>query len=110
MRLVGVRPARAAPGRLEVVMMPQQGGVAAPLAPVQQPTGQRRNLAALERMMARLEGEFREMPGLHLTPAQASRLLSLEAGACTRVLRALVERGVLRTTATGHFVRRPSPR
>ena len=90
-------------------MVPHRRDVAAPRVSVQQPVGERRNLAARERLMTRLEGEFREMPGLHLTQAQASRLLSLESGACSRVLRALVERGVLRTTATGHFVRRSSP-
>ena len=96
--------------RLEVVMMPHRRGLAAPPGSAPQPLVERRNLASRERLLARLEGEFREMPGLHLTPAQASRLLSIEPGACSRVLRALVERGVLRTTASGHFVRRPSPR
>ena len=33
----------------------------------------------LERMVYRIREEFREMPGLRLTPAQATRLWGLEA-------------------------------
>jgi hypothetical protein len=47
------------------------------------------------RLRARVAGEFREMPGLTLTLAQASRLFSLEADRCERVLGALVQHGVL---------------
>jgi len=80
-----------------------------PPASPQQPVVERRNLAARERLVGRLAGEFIEMPGLLLTPAQAARLLSLEPGACGRILETLVQRGVLRTTETGHYVRRTSP-
>lgn len=45
----------------------------------------------------RVSGEFREMPGLMLTAAQAARLFSIDLGRCERVLGALVERGVLAT-------------
>src|SRR5215218_1537638 len=112
MPMVGVPPGQGGASRLEVVMTPQQRGatMAAPPASVQHPVVERRNLAARERLMARLEGEFAEMPGLHLTPPQASRLLALEPAACSRLLRALVDRGVLRTTASGHYVGRSSPR
>ena len=44
---------------------------------------------------ARVIGEFREMPGLTLTLAQAARLFSLERDRCERVLKALVQHGVL---------------
>ena len=53
--------------------------------------------------------EFSEMPGLRLTAAQASRLLALDPAACDRVLHALVDRGVLRMTGSGHYMRRPPP-
>ena len=88
--------------------MHQRGAIrlAAPPASSPQPESERRNQAARERLV----GEFTEMSGLHLTPAQASRLLSVEPAACRRILHALVDRGVLRTTASGHYVRRPSPR
>ena len=94
-------------------MTPLQRGailLAAPLASSLQPAIERRNLVGRERLLVRLAGEFTEMPGLHLTPAQASRLLSVEPAACHRILHALVDRGVLRTTASGHYVRRSSPR
>jgi len=44
---------------------------------------------------ARVWAEFREMPGLTLTLAQAARLFSLERVRCARVLDALVVSGVL---------------
>src|SRR3954471_18380145 len=105
MRVAGVRLARDASGPVEVVMTPHQGGgnrLAVPPASPQQPLVERRNLAARERLVGRLAGEFSEMPGLLLTSAQAARLLSLEPGACGRILQTLLQRGVLRTTGTGH--------
>jgi hypothetical protein len=51
----------------------------------------------LQNLHARVSAEFREMPGLTLTLAQAARLFSIEPARCERVLGALVERGVLTT-------------
>ncbi len=48
-------------------------------------------------LSARLLAEFREMPGLRITAAQAARLFSLSAGQCERLLAALVDAGALRT-------------
>ena len=48
-------------------------------------------------LSARLLAEFREMPGLRLTAAQAARLFSLSAGQCERLLAALVDAGALGT-------------
>jgi hypothetical protein len=48
-------------------------------------------------LQARVTAEFREMPGMRLTLAQAARLFSIDAARCARVLGALVERGVLAT-------------
>ena len=90
-------------------MTPHQRGanrLAVPLASPQQSVIERRHPAERERLLGRLAGEFTDMPGLLLTAPQAARLLSLEAGACRRVLQTLVERGVLRTTGSGHYVRR----
>jgi hypothetical protein len=57
---------------------------------------------------SRVAAEFREMPGLRITAAQAARLFSLDAGECHRVLDALVgqgvlwvERGLFRATGAG---------
>lgn len=48
-------------------------------------------------LCARIEAEFREMPGLTLTLPQAARLFSLDPDRCERVLDALVHTGLLRT-------------
>lgn len=45
----------------------------------------------------RVSAEFREMPGLRITVAQASRLFNMEPGRCERVLGHLVELGELST-------------
>ena len=50
-----------------------------------------------EDLCERVRGEYREMPGLRLTLAQASRLFNMEATHCSAVLQALVRRGVLWT-------------
>lgn len=44
----------------------------------------------------RISGEYREMPGLELTLAQACRLWNTDPATGHRVLDALVERAVLR--------------
>ena len=46
---------------------------------------------------ARVSAEFREMPGLLLTSAQAARLFGLDTARCEDVLRSLVAHGVLAT-------------
>jgi selenocysteine lyase/cysteine desulfurase len=48
-----------------------------------------------QQLRVRVTGEFREMPGLTLTLAQAARLFSLDPERCERVLGALVQHGVL---------------
>ena len=53
----------------------------------------------------RVRGEFREMPGLTLTLAQAARLWSLEATTCAEVLTQLVATGYLCRRADGAFCR-----
>ena len=58
----------------------------------------------LHTLIDRVAAEFREMPGLQLTPAQASRLLGIEPDACRRVIEALVGASVLRRTALGTIV------
>lgn len=53
----------------------------------------------------RVRGEFREMPGLTLTLAQAGRLWSLDTPTCREVLSQLVETGFLSRRANGAFCR-----
>ena len=53
----------------------------------------------------RVRGEFREMPGLSLTLAQAGRLWSLDSSTCDEVLSQLVESGFLSRRPDGAFCR-----
>jgi hypothetical protein len=55
----------------------------------------------LESVVRRIRGEFREMPGLRLTPAQAMRLWGLERDTCTTVIEQLVASAFLRWTRGG---------
>jgi hypothetical protein len=55
----------------------------------------------LEHIVDRVREEFREMPGLRLTPAQARRLWGLEHEICRDVIDRLVSAAFLRWTAAG---------
>ena len=55
----------------------------------------------LDRIVCRVREEFREMPGLRLTPAQATRLWGLESDACRAVIETLVAADFLRWTDAG---------
>jgi hypothetical protein len=57
-----------------------------------------------QRVAERVRSEYREMPGLCLSLAQASRLLGLERSNCSDVFRTLVHEGFLRETSRGHYV------
>jgi hypothetical protein len=59
----------------------------------------------LETIVLRVREEFREMPGLRLTPAQATRLWGLEHETCTEVIATLVAADYLRWTAAGLVTR-----
>ena len=59
-------------------------------------------------LLQRVRAEFNEMPGLRLTPAQAGRLLGLDASSCQRVLNALVGASFLKRMADGSVVRTES--
>jgi hypothetical protein len=61
----------------------------------------------LRDLMRRVEGEYREMPGLSLTVRQAARLWGLDSRTCGIVLTTLLERQVLRRTALGTYLRGP---
>jgi len=54
--------------------------------------------------LARIRSEYREMPGLKLTAAQASRFWSLGPDDSRALLDSLVEARVLWRTADGHYV------
>ena len=65
-----------------------------------------RTMPAFREAILRVEGEYREMPGLSLTLAQAARLWGLDQGTCERVLTNLVDRRILRRAWNGTYVRR----
>jgi predicted transcriptional regulator of viral defense system len=63
---------------------------------------QSKTMLALTR---RVQAEYAEMPGLSVTLTQAQRLLAIDRQTCAEVFSALVDRGVLRRTAHGRYVR-----
>ena len=56
-------------------------------------------------LIARVLGEYREMPGLALTIEQARRLWGCDAVTCQRIVDALVERHVLRWSRDRRLIR-----
>lgn len=51
----------------------------------------------------RIDSEYREMPGMRLTLAQAGRLWGLQAPQCRALLGTLVQRGRLVQTPDGRY-------
>ena len=64
---------------------------------------ERRNFAAREGLVRRVAAEFREMPDLRLTTAEAGRLFDLRTDVCTRLIDRLVRDGVLRLDGEGRY-------
>lgn len=58
-----------------------------------------------EALLSRIRGEYDEMPGLSLTPAQAERLWQLDRETCRAALNRLVQRRVLSLTVRGRYVK-----
>ena len=65
-----------------------------------------RTTAALHELLQSIEREYRELPGLSVTARQAERLWGLASTTCEFVLMVLVQRGILKRTARGTYVRR----
>jgi hypothetical protein len=64
-----------------------------------------RTTKSIRDVVLRVQGEYRDMPGLKLTEAQAQRLLGIDCEMCAAVLSTLIERRFLRRTANGLYVR-----
>lgn len=60
-------------------------------------------------LIARVRGEYQEMPGLCLTVPQACTLWQLDRLTCEAVFARLVADGVLRIRSDGAYVALPSP-
>jgi hypothetical protein len=61
--------------------------------------------AAIRTLMDRVQAEYEEMPGLSVTLPQAQRLWAVDRAICEEVFSRLTDRGVLRMTSKGRFVR-----
>jgi DNA-binding IclR family transcriptional regulator len=59
----------------------------------------------IDDVLQRIQGEFVEMPGLRLTPAQAQRLWGLDRSKCEELLKVLVNANFLSQTRDGSFIR-----
>jgi hypothetical protein len=57
-----------------------------------------------EALVERIRAEYRELPTLNLSFAQACRLFAITPHECTCLLERLIAEGVLRRTADGLFV------
>ena len=58
----------------------------------------------LDPLVTRIRGEYREMPGLRLTFAQACRLWQLDGPTCHAALQQLVDERVLCRASDGSYV------
>lgn len=63
----------------------------------------------ISKLLQRVQSEYREMPGLKLTEAQARRLWDLDGNTCSLVLTTLLEQRFLRRTPRGTYVRAAKP-
>ena len=79
--------------------MTKMASVATPV-----PTSKPAATAALETQLRRIEGEYREMPGLSVTSAQAARLWGVTKPTCALALMTLVEAGILKRTSHGTYI------
>ena len=59
----------------------------------------------IDGLIQRILAEYREMPGLSLTGAQACRVWQIDDLRCQAILEALVQARVLARTRTGRYVR-----
>jgi len=59
---------------------------------------------SVSRLLHRVRGEFLEMPGLRLTPAQAARLWALDRGTSEQILDGLATAGFLLRTKEGAYL------
>lgn len=83
---------------------PSHSGVAALDHPAQGTRDQKQVQRPVDpRVVDRVRGEFREMPGFSPTLAQAARMFAIPADECVRVLTTLVREGFLRCAPDGQY-------
>ena len=64
----------------------------------------------LDSLVARVRGEYGEMPGLRLTVSQACRLWHVDASTCEMLFEQLVREGVLYKTEKCAYIAQPTTR
>jgi hypothetical protein len=64
----------------------------------------RRESPPPELLVARVRGEYVEMPGLRVTLEQACRLWQVDVSTCETLLEHLVRAGFLRKTDSGFYI------
>ena len=69
------------------------------------PQGSVESKPALDDVLSRVKGEYNEMPGMCVTRMQAQRLWGLDSTTCELVLTTLIERGFVRRTSRGMYVK-----
>ena len=60
---------------------------------------------AIRTLLAQVQAEYAEMPGLSVTLPQAQRLWAVDQATCEEVFSCLISWGVLRKSTKGRFVR-----
>jgi hypothetical protein len=59
----------------------------------------------LREVIGRIHAEYAEMPGLSVTLPQAQRLWGIDYPTCIAAFRVLTDRGVVRRTPRGQYIR-----
>jgi hypothetical protein len=83
----------------------EQHPITVPQSLERRPVTQTRLTPGISKLLRRIESEYREMPGLKLTEAQARRLWDLNGDTCSLVLTTLIKQRFLKCTANGTYVR-----
>jgi hypothetical protein len=68
------------------------------------------NMKSHDALIARIQGEYGEMPGLRLSLAQACRLWQVDVPTCTLLLEQLVRDAFLLRTHDGFYIALPASR
>ena len=64
-----------------------------------------RGMPQIQKAIALMEAEYREMPGLVLTLGEAERLLGFDQATCERAVEVLMGRRFLKRLPTGAYLR-----
>jgi len=67
-------------------------------------------LSSFDSLVARVRGEYCEMPGLRLTVPQACRLWGVDVSTCEMLFEQLIREGFLYKTADRAYVAQPTAR